>query len=458
MDNLGSLHRNWGIFCRKDLKLVLCAPPKCGSTTIFNSLATVGLDEKINFKKYINTYEFLHELKIHPYVRDILPSVEDLGACFSDPNYLKVLVIRDPIERLVSAVLSKYIVPNSYFYQEISNFELDLPRSYEDPQVFSIVFNKIVRALILKGLSSEGNLGTHVEPIAKRYNNYVRSCFDLTVDISRGGDGFMKLHNILSNHIKNSIGLNLPDFKHLNESPLKTNVKFLSIENVEKSILYFEDDYRSFPFSPPQVSDWDQEFPKVNELRPLNLFIGLVSRTEEALDLSKELSLKVEEKSSQLKKIDDISQDQLNKIEQVLQQCDELKQQLSEKVAESEKVKKLMSHKAERLIALEEELAGVKSEHNALTLEIEGANKAVEELKQKLEQTSSSLSEKESEAKTASEEAELNLLLLHQVKQDLEHYLFQLRGKDMLLKRYQDQQNRIKNLLSIALSSSQQSS
>ena len=98
MDNLRALHGHWGIFCRKDLKIVLCAPPKCGSTAIFNALSAVGVVDGPDLSKYRNTNEYLHELKIHPYVRDILPGVEELGSCFSDSSYLKVLVVRDPLE------------------------------------------------------------------------------------------------------------------------------------------------------------------------------------------------------------------------------------------------------------------------------------------------------------------------------------------------------------------------
>ena len=56
------------------------------------------------------------------------------------------------------------------------------------------------------------------------------------------------------------------------------------------------------------------------------------------------------------------------------------------------------------------------------------------------------------EAREAREEAELSLLQLHQVQEELEHYLCQSRTKEKLLKNYQAQQQRAKELLSICLS------
>ena len=107
-----------GAFCREDLKLIVSVH-KCGSTSIFNSLAKVGINGDLEFDKYNGTFEYLSDLKIHWYVRDALPPLDQLNTFFLNPDFFKVLVIRDPLERLVSAVLSKYMIPSSNFFEEL---------------------------------------------------------------------------------------------------------------------------------------------------------------------------------------------------------------------------------------------------------------------------------------------------------------------------------------------------
>ena len=84
--------------------------------------------------------------------------------------------------------------------------------------------------------------------------------------------------------------------------------------------------------------------------------------------------------------------------------------------------------------------------------EKEEALQQVAELKKQLEESSALLNEMRLEAKAASEEAELSLLQLHQVQEELENYFFQSRSKDDLIKRHQAQQQRMKIIISKALS------
>ena len=461
MDNLHALRKHWGLFCREDLKIIICAPPKCGSTSIFNTLSAVGLSEKVDLSKYNNTKEYLHELKIHQYVRDILPGVEELSSYFADSSFLKVLVIRDPLERLVSAVLSKYLVPNSHFFKEISDFDLDIPLVYESPENFSVAFNEVVRALILKGLSSESRLGSHVDPIARRYNNYVRSCFDVTIDISRGSNGFSVLHEILGDHIKKLSGIDLPPFKRLNESPLKTNVKLLNRENVEKSTVYFEEDYRSFPFSPPAVSDWVQELPDVGDLRQLNMFVGLVSRFSEVYNRSSELEDLIKEKNKQNVELKqhvnntiaekEAAQTTIKGLTQQLEHASALlteKQSELNTVSEEAELTLLQLHQLQEEKEKNKQNVELKQHVNNTIAEKEAAQTTIKGLTQQLEHASALLTEKQSELNTVSEEAELTLLQLHQLQEELEYYFCQSRSKEELLQKHQNQQQRIITIMS----------
>ena len=82
MNSVEALRGGWGFFCREDLKLIVSVPPKCGSTSIFNSLAKVGIKGDLEFDKYNGTFEYLNDLKIHWYVRDALPPLDQLNTFF----------------------------------------------------------------------------------------------------------------------------------------------------------------------------------------------------------------------------------------------------------------------------------------------------------------------------------------------------------------------------------------
>ena len=86
------------------------------------------------------------------------------------------------------------------------------------------------------------------------------------------------------------------------------------------------------------------------------------------------------------------------------------------------------------------------------------AHKRIQELMQQISAKSTEL-ETERKKRLAAEqavhelkeEAELTLLQLHQVQQELEHFFAQSCEKDKLIKRFKDQQQRVKILISKAL-------
>ena len=204
MNRISSLLVNWGLFCRPDLKILIVAPPKCGSTSIFTYLACLGLDENIDLSPYDSSCEFTPELRIHQYVRKCLPSESELISYFADREFLKILIVRDPLQRLLSAIISKYLVPGSSFANEIGAFHGSTPSHYSSPQEFTESVNEIARLLILKGLAHE-SFGSHVAPITSTYDGFVRSNFDKVVDISSGANGFSNLRSLLEAHM-NVIG------------------------------------------------------------------------------------------------------------------------------------------------------------------------------------------------------------------------------------------------------------
>ena len=132
-----------------------------------------------------------------------------------------------------------------------------------------------------------------------------------------------------------------------------------------------------------------------------------------------------------------------------------------------EKFSALMRQQAEEIKNLKDELSNqlkveeMKQQMLAKEAELEtaikeraAAEKAVDELKRQLELSSTSLNEKQSEVQASLEETELILHQLHQVQEEMGHYFVQSRDKDLLLKKYQSQQKRVKTLLSRLLASS----
>jgi hypothetical protein len=65
------------------------------------------------------SHEHLPELCIHHYVRShLVPELPELKSCFASTDYEKILIVRDPLSRLVSSILSKYLMPDGFFAYE----------------------------------------------------------------------------------------------------------------------------------------------------------------------------------------------------------------------------------------------------------------------------------------------------------------------------------------------------
>ena len=176
----------------------------------------------------------------------------------------------------MSAVLSKYMVPSSNFFEELRGSGLVLPTSYGEPCEFSSKLNEAARLLMLKSLYSD-SLPSHIVPISHFYDHFVRSSFDLVVDVSKTSNGFKTLHGKLSSHIKKQVGVDLPPFPRLNNSPVSSNISLLNKETVEKALCYFEKDYDAFQFTVPDISNWRYQEIDKRELQFFNTFIGVAS-------------------------------------------------------------------------------------------------------------------------------------------------------------------------------------
>ena len=96
-------------FVSHKYKLFVHAPPKCASTSILTALVRLG-----NPNAEITndaSRENLSSLDIHPYVRDhCRPTEQCLRDIFASSDFCKILVLRDPLSRFLSAIASKYLI------------------------------------------------------------------------------------------------------------------------------------------------------------------------------------------------------------------------------------------------------------------------------------------------------------------------------------------------------------
>ena len=271
---ISKLRSIWGIYCRPNLKLIVCAPSKCGSTSIFTALINAGETDRVGFNPF--TPEYLEELNVHAHVRSLLPDHKDLSGFFCDSDFLKVLVVRDPLERLASAILSKYLIPGGNIAKELSVLGFSPPIRYEDAGSFIESFNEAARLLLALPLVT-GKHGSHVRPISSISASTVRSAFDVVIDISKGKSGFTKLEKMIRSHF-DSLDLSFPSFSRLNESPIPTDTSLFSRSIVQKALVYYEQDYQAFNFSVPCVSSWNQTTPGRVQVNGLNAFLGAAAR------------------------------------------------------------------------------------------------------------------------------------------------------------------------------------
>ena len=128
------LTRSWGIYCDPDLKLIIFSPPKCASTAVFSAIyAAQNQADPYPYLADIS-HEHLPELCIHHHVRaHLVPELAELKRCFASTDYEKILIVRDPLSRLVSSILSKYLIPDGFFA-----YELDLegsPPTFAAPSI-----------------------------------------------------------------------------------------------------------------------------------------------------------------------------------------------------------------------------------------------------------------------------------------------------------------------------------
>ena len=107
----------WGIFINDNYRFLIIAPPKCGSTSILKALYDNLVESSQEYEKDFS-HEYTKELCIHKHLRNTQDaSADNLRKILSDSQYKKILVIRNPIDRLCSSICSKYLIESTPHHQ-----------------------------------------------------------------------------------------------------------------------------------------------------------------------------------------------------------------------------------------------------------------------------------------------------------------------------------------------------
>jgi len=272
------LTRSWGIYCDSDLRLIIFSPPKCASTAVFSAIhAAKNPDNPYPYLANVS-HEHLPELCIHQHVRtQLVPDLPQLKRCFASTDYEKILIIRDPLSRLVSSILSKYLIPAGFFAYELQLEDspaLILPSSYSSSEELFGSINQIARRLLIRD-SLLGVEPSHATPISDLINADLLVAFDRVINVS-SLEGLAPLEALLKERFS-TIGFTFDRIARINESPISASIGWLSKDIYERSLKKYKADYELLDLPRPKHPGSHPELTK-EQLLSLNLFLGCAYR------------------------------------------------------------------------------------------------------------------------------------------------------------------------------------
>ena len=279
------------IFINDNYQVLLIAPQKCGSTSIFKALYEQLVESNKNYEKTFS-HEYTKELCIHTHLRSTQNSTpKNLQRIFTDQNYKKILVIRDPIDRLCSSICSKYIIESTPFYQrEIKAHRKDrkpLAHPYMNTSDFLDDFNEIANILLKKGTIYKDEKASHASPISEIIPREILPFFDDIVDITRK-EGWARLKASINQHLhKYPDHPQIKTFPHVNENPLSKSRRFLSKQNTITAHERYKEDYTNLNLERSNSDEHQQDPPSKQELKSLNTFISLANRAVDIFNAGK---------------------------------------------------------------------------------------------------------------------------------------------------------------------------
>ena len=133
--------------------------------------------------------------------------------------------------------------------------------------------------MIPKGTIFEKEKASHAAPITEIIPKPLLAFFNEIIDITNK-DGWISLKNIINQHL-NMIteAPRLDEFPHINENPLSNGRRFLSLENYALANRRYSEDFLNLKILPDSSHEHHQSQPSQEELKSLNTFISLTSRT-----------------------------------------------------------------------------------------------------------------------------------------------------------------------------------
>ena len=291
-----------GTFINDQHRLFVIAPQKCGSTSILKALYDKLVEPSKAYEKDFS-HEYTKELCIHKHLKKSQDcSPENLRRIFADQTYKKILVVRDSVDRLCSAICSKYLLENTIFYQkeikEKRNIKTPLKQPYKNTTDFLDDFNNIANILLTKGAIFENETSSHSSPISDLIPQAILPFFNDIIDITNK-DGWTLLKDSINQHlIKNGGREQIDYFPHVNENPLSKSRRFLSEQNLSIAYGRYSEDYLNLKINHPHTSEHRQEAPSQDELKALNTFIALATRSVDLFNVGKSrIESKVREKN-----------------------------------------------------------------------------------------------------------------------------------------------------------------
>ena len=345
------------IFINDKYQLLLIAPQKCGSTSILKSLYDRLVEPS---REYENTFshEYTKELCIHTHLKSTQDcSPTNLKRIFADQNYQKILVARDPIDRLCSSICSKYLLESTLFYQrEIKKKRTNdnqLLHPYTNTDHFLNDFNEIASILLTKGTIFEDEKASHASPISDIVPKELLPFFDKIIDITKK-EGWANLKESINQHLsKHPDHPEIEDFPHVNENPLSQSRRFLTEQNLAIAHRRYSEDYQNLPLQYSHPDKHTQTSPSSQELKSLNTFISLCNRSADLFNIGKNLINKEKEsiRKKHQAKLESLENSQQAKLESLK---DTHKAELNAAIKNNtNKLSELMI-KNKQLIALEE--------------------------------------------------------------------------------------------------------
>ena len=259
-------------FINQQFKILVVAPPKCASTSIFTELEQTLSQTSQALWSANTSEEFSNNLCIHEYLKNQpIHKKSCYEEIFIDESYLKLLVIKDPVKRMCSAIMSKYLIRNSSFHKELDDLASGLDEEYQTPDEFVQWFNSIAHLLTKRELKN-GKHPSHSKPITSLVPRDLLRHFN-KIECIDSASGFNNLCSTINKHLtKQNSSIKISGFPKINESPISNAQKFLSKETLNELYMYYLDDYATFNFSKPPVDDHTQVAPTSTELQCIKYF------------------------------------------------------------------------------------------------------------------------------------------------------------------------------------------